>query len=134
MKHKDLIVRLKDFKDFVLEEDFYFYFSNGVYLHGLGNASRENKNVHYIIVPKGFATDFGSVPRLFQGIISPVGNASKAYVLHDFLCVLAREGRISRKDCDLLFKEALKQVNVKPFAISVLYGAVRFYAAIRRLR
>ena len=134
MKNKDLIVKLKDFKEFELQEDFYFYFKSDIGLEGLGYPSYEDKNLHFIIVPKGFSTDFGSVPQLFQGIISPVGNASKAYVLHDFLCVLAREGRIKRKDADRIFKEALAQVRVKPFMAKILYRAVRLYAFIKRLK
>ena len=134
MKHKDLIVKLKDFKHFELQEDFYFYLPQEVNLEGLGYPCSENSTMHYVIVPKGFCTDFGSVPQLFQGFISPVGNASKAYVLHDFLCVLAREGRIKRKDADRIFKEALAQVRVKPFMAKILYRAVRLYAFIKRLK
>ena len=124
MKHKDLIVKLKDFKHFELQEDFYFYLPQEVNLEGLGYPCSLDSAVHYIVVPKGFCTDFGSVPQLFQGIISPVGNASKAYVLHDFLCVLA----------DRIFKEALAQVRVKPFMAKILYRAVRLYAFVKRLK
>lgn len=134
MKHKDLIVKLKDFKEFELQEDFHFYFKDNIKLEGLGYPCSLDKEVHYIVVPKGFCTDFGSVPQLFQGIISPVGNASKAYVLHDFLCVLAREGRISRASADRIFKDALKQVNVKPLMREILYKAVRLYAFVKRLK
>ena len=134
MKNKDLIVKLKDFKEFELQEDFYFYLPQEVNLEGLGYPCSLDSAVHYIVVPKGFCTDFGSVPQLFQGIISPVGNASKAYVLHDFLCVLAREGRLSRACADIIFKEALKQVNVKPLMREILYKAVRLYAFVKRLK
>ena len=134
MKHKDLIVKLKDFKEFELQEDFYFYLPQEVNLEGLGYPCSLDSAVHYIVVPKGFSTDFGSVPQLFQGIISPVGNASKAYVLHDFLCVLAHDGRLSRANADRIFKEALKQVNVKPLMREILYKAVRLYAFVKRLK
>ena len=134
MKHKDLIVKLKDFKHFELQDDFYFYLPQEVNLEGLGYPCAENSALHYVIVPKGFCTDFGSVPQLFQGIISPVGNASKAYVLHDFLCVLAYEGRLSRANADRIFKEALKQVQVKPLMVDILYRAVRLYAVVKRLK
>ena len=106
MKNKDLIVKLKDFKEFELQEDFYFYFKSDIGLEGLAYPDSLDRSLRYIIVPKGFSTDFGSVPQLFQGIISPVGNASKAYVLHDFLCVLAHDGRLSRANADRIFKEA----------------------------
>lgn len=134
MKHKDLIVKLKDFKEFELQEDFYFYFKDNVKLEGLAYPDSLDRSLRYIIVPKGFSTDFGSVPQLFQGIISPVGNASKAYVLHDYLCVLSREGRLSRASADRIFKDALKQVNVKPLMREILYKAVRLYAFVKRLK
>ena len=134
MKHKDLIVKLKDFKHFELQEDFYFYLPQEVNLEGLGYPCSLDSAVHYIVVPKGFCTDFGSVPQLFQGIISPVGYASKAYVLHDFLCVLAHDGRLSRANADRIFKEALKQVQVKPLMVDILYRAVRLYAFVKRLK
>lgn len=134
MKNKDLIVKLKDFKEFELQEDFYFYLPQAVNLDGLGHPCAENSALHYVIVPKGFCTDFGSVPQLFQGIISPVGNASKAYVLHDYLCVLAHDGRLSRANADRIFKEALKQVQVKPLMVDILYRAVRLYAFVKRLK
>lgn len=134
MKNKDLIVKLKDFKEFELQEDFYFYFKNDIGLEGLAYPDSLDRSLRYIIVPKGFSTDFGSVPQLFQGFISPVGNASKAYVLHDFLCVLAYEGRLSRANADRIFKEALKQVQVKPLMVDILYKAVRLYAFVKRLK
>lgn len=134
MKNKDLIVKLKDFKEFELQEDFYFYFKSDIGLEGLAYPDSLDRSLQYIIVPKGFSTDFGSVPQLFQGIISPVGNASKAYVLHDFLCVLAYEGRLSRANADRIFKEALKQVQVKPLMVDILYRAVRLYAFVKGLK
>ena len=134
MKNKDLIVKLKDFKEFELQEDFYFYFKGDIGLEGLAYPDSLDRSLRYIIVPKGFSTDFGSVPQLFQGIISPVGNASKAYVLHDFLCVLAHDGRLSRANADRIFKEALKQVQVKPLMVDILYKAVRLYAFVKRLK
>ena len=134
MKNKDLIVKLKDFKEFELQEDFYFYFKGDIGLEGLAYPDSLDRSLRYIIVPKGFSTDFGSVPQLFQGIISPVGNASKAYVLHDFLCVLAHDGRLSRANADRIFKEALKQVQVKPLMVDILYRAVRLYAFVKRLK
>ena len=134
MKNKDLIVKLKDFKEFELQEDFYFYFKGDIGLEGLAYPDSLDRSLRYIIVPKGFSTDFGSVPQLFQGIISPVGNASKAYVLHDFLCVLAHYGRLSRANADRIFKEALKQVQVKPLMREILYKAVRLYAFVKRLK
>jgi hypothetical protein len=40
-----------------------------------------------ITVPPGFATDFASIPRMFQGIVQKLGPHIEAAVVHDYLCV-----------------------------------------------
>lgn len=119
MKNKDLIVKLKGFKKFVLQRDFYFYFEF------------EDRQMQYIRVPKGFETDFGSVPQIFQCIISPIGKATKAYVLHDYLCFLHKQGVISREACDEFFKIALLQLKIEPIRILLLHKSVRLYAIFK---
>ena len=71
----------------------------------------------YVIVPKGFITNFGSIPRIMQNIFQPTKYLS--YVLHDIL--YSKEWEIiyedqfkvqslnySRKEADKVLKEALK--------------------------
>lgn len=38
-----------------------------------------------VVLPRGFVTDFGSVPQFFWRIVNPQGIAKPAYVLHDWL-------------------------------------------------
>src|SRR4051812_49086074 len=38
-----------------------------------------------IVVPVGMTTDFGSVPHVLWWLISPIGPATRAFVLHDYL-------------------------------------------------
>lgn len=84
-----------------------------------------------IEVPEGFITDFASVPRIFWNIIPPFGEYSSAAVIHDFL--YNRHGDVpegkhrSRKDCDLIFLEAMEVMSVPWWKRQVMYRAVRTF-------
>lgn len=135
MKNKDLIVKYRSDNLFELTQEMSFYFkeqsSNFSLLKGFKDIS-EHVNVYEeglaLNVPQGFATDFGSIPQIFQAFISPVGNASKAYVIHDFLVTLYYKGVIPRKTADDAFLYALKKLKVNKFKMYTLYGFVRFYS------
>ena len=93
MKNKNLITILREGKDFELIEDLEFWFEDG-----LGEELKKRLGIYalnargdeggYICIPKGFRTDFGSIPQIFQSLISPVGKPTKSYVLHDYLLSL----------------------------------------------
>ena len=54
------------------------------------------------MIPAGYGTDFGTIPRLLQIFFNPT--AHLAYVLHDYLY----EHRLySREECDLILVDAL---------------------------
>ncbi|PZT48495.1 hypothetical protein B6S12_03975 [Helicobacter valdiviensis] len=128
---------LKSNERFILTDDFRFYFLQEleeeilVPLLESGILKRDKNTPPFIEVPKNFITDFGSVPLIFQNIISPVGKPTKAYVLHDFLCVLSKKGKIDRKIADLLLKEACLALGVSKLKSFVIYYAVRFFVKIR---
>jgi len=82
----------------------------------------EESSDEVIAVPKGFITDFASVPRIFWAIISPIDKHAKAAVVHDY-CYY--DATYSRKESDLIFKEALKVLKVVPWKVEVMYIAVR---------
>jgi hypothetical protein len=77
-----------------------------------------------IITPKGFKTNFASVPRIFWGLISPVDNHAKASILHDYCYSI---GYVSRKHSDEIFKESMKVLKVNPIKIFLMYWAVRLF-------
>lgn len=77
-----------------------------------------------IEVPVGFVTNFASIPRIFWPLISPVDKHAKASVIHDFLYFY---GLYSRRECDLIFKEALEVLSVKKWKIFCMYWAVRLF-------
>lgn len=76
------------------------------------------------IVPKGFATDFASIPAFGRAFIDKAHQNAYAAVLHDFLYYTQP---VSRPEADLLFKEALASpdCNTTPLKQWVMYRAVR---------
>ena len=83
-------------------------------------------------VPKGFRTDFASVPRPFWGLISPYGKQGKAAVLHDWLYHMGRteilNPEITRKEADGIFLEAMQVLGVSRWRRQAMYWAVRLFA------
>ena len=79
-----------------------------------------------IEVPKGFLTDFGSVPQLFWNIVPPIGRATRAYVLHDFLYTVQIYDRLKS---DNILLEALKVLGVGWFQRWLIYRGVRMGGA-----
>lgn len=75
-------------------------------------------------VPKGFATDFASIPPIGRAFISKAHQNAYAAVLHDFLYFAQL---VSRVEADSLFKEALASpdCNTTPLKQWVMYRAVR---------
>lgn len=76
------------------------------------------------IVPKGFATDFASIPALGRAFIDKAHQNAYAAVLHDFLYYTQP---VPRPEADKLFKEALASpdCNTTPLKQWVMYRAVR---------
>ena len=84
---------------------------------------------HLIVIPKGFVTDLASIPRLARLIIPVNGRHRLAAIVHDYL--YARKGllsivvRMSRKQADQVFLEALKVQGVGWWKRQLMYTAVR---------
>lgn len=78
----------------------------------------------FITVPKGFITDFASVPRLFWIFIPPDGKYTQACVLHDYLY---HKQLYSRKESDTIFLEAMKVSKVFWLKRRIIYRAVRLF-------
>ncbi len=81
-----------------------------------------------IYVPKGFKTDFASIPKIFWSIIgSPTGKYTGASVIHDY-CYY--KGMYTRKRSDQIFLEAMKVLKVSWWKRYSMYFAVRIGAGI----
>ena len=100
---------LPDGRKWKLLEDFEYY---------LGDKT----NGMIIKVPKGFITDFASVPRLFWVILPPWERYGKAAVLHDYLY---QSQKFIRLMCDAIFFEAMTVLKVPKWKKYLLYLGVR---------
>lgn len=77
-----------------------------------------------LTVPKGFVTDFASVPRLplMYSLFGDVGHYSA--VLHDYLCRLGHDRALA----DKVFMEALEEEGVGAWRRYPMYWGVRIGA------
>lgn len=77
------------------------------------------------IVPAGFVTDLATVPQVFQWLVDDHGAYTQAAVLHDWLCIEAHAGRLSRRDADGLFRRVLREENVAWLRRWLMWAGVR---------
>jgi hypothetical protein len=75
-----------------------------------------------ITAPAGFVTDLGSIPRIFWNLLPPIGPASKAFVIHDWLYATQT---CTREDADDILLRAMQASNVHWAAIWLIYWGVR---------
>jgi hypothetical protein len=84
----------------------------------------EENSVEYIDVPKGFLTDFFSVPQFFQSIVPKIGKGNQASVLHDYLYA---NHLYTQKRSDDIFLEAMTVLGMNVIQRYVIYYAVRLF-------
>ena len=77
-----------------------------------------------IIVPRGFVTDFASVPRLFWSMLPPIGRYGYAAIFHDFTYW---QQTASRDEADKLFHDTMLELTVGTVTRNVLYYSVRCF-------
>ena len=85
-------------------------------------------NGNKFTVPKGFATDLASIPRIAWPIIAP-SHASiiKPAIVHDWF--YRETCDFNRKNTDLIFYHMLINEGVSPIISSAMYYAVRLFGA-----
>ncbi len=105
---------LGEVEDWTLEDDLVFVASN---------------NGYGIAAPKGFVTDFASIPWAFRRLFPKSGKWNAAAIIHDYLY---RCTTIPRVTCDRIFKEALEAVGVSPGVVATFYAGVRVGGGITR--
>ena len=74
-----------------------------------------------IVVPKGFVTDFASIPKVFHPIIKPRGRHGKAAVIHDYCYATACYSKLRS---DVIFLEGMKVLDVEVWKRQVMFDAV----------
>lgn len=114
-------------------ENLYFDSKEGKELRPLNNVAFDMQgDKAFFTIPKGFLTDFGSIPRPFKPFFNPIGKEVPAYVLHDYLCSLSNKGKISRLTADNVFKVALKQCGTSTYRTFMVYFGVRCISLYRK--
>lgn len=91
-----------------------------------------------IRVPKGFVTDFASIPQLFWNILPPWGVYGKACIVHDYLyqggvimeayptlpgVVIHRDP--TREEADNILREAMDALGVGWWTRNIIFRGVR---------
>lgn len=80
-----------------------------------------------IEVPKGYRTDFASVPRIFWIIIPPFGRYHRAAVIHDYLYELGGSTGVDSKTAAKVFHEAMVIAGVNRVKAITMYYMVRWF-------
>ena len=80
-----------------------------------------------VTVPKGFVTDFASVPRVFWSLLPPDGIYTYAAVIHDYMYW---QQSTSRETADEVFKVAMLELRVQQSTVDAIYSAVRTFGSI----
>lgn len=80
------------------------------------------------IVPIGFKTNLASIPLWIKWVYPKFYYylktvTSKSSVLHDYLY----EGKLSRKECDIIYRESMETEEVNPFISDIFYLCVRMF-------
>lgn len=78
-----------------------------------------------ITVPKGFVTDFASIPKMLWGLLPKHGKYDIASVVHDFLYSEHNLTGINRKLADKIFNYIMKESGVNCYTRKILYLGVR---------
>lgn len=82
-------------------------------------------------VPRGFVTDFASIPRVLWNVLPPAGPYGKAAVLHDWLYQqravhkLGLTSYVGRAEADAILLEAMTVLNVGRVTRQLIYRGVR---------
>jgi hypothetical protein len=81
------------------------------------------RNIERIDVPKGFITDFASIPRVLWTLVGePSGPWGPAAVVHDFIY---QTGFLPRVEADQVFRDAMIELGVRRTKAWLMWAAVR---------
>lgn len=75
-----------------------------------------------ITVPRGFVTDFASIPRIFWSALRPDGLYSYAAIIHDYLYW---DQSVPRATADAILRFAMEDFRINPMTIPLIHKAVR---------
>ncbi len=76
-----------------------------------------------VTVPKGFVTDFASIPPIFFSLLRPDGEYTYPAIIHDYLYWTQS---VPRDQADQIFQRAMEDFQVNSMVAFVIYRAVRW--------
>lgn len=82
-----------------------------------------------IVVPRGFRTDFASIPRVFRVALDPANDVAPAALVHDFLYTCGQFEE--RALADRVFLDALRANGVGWIRARTMWAAVRLAGGSR---
>lgn len=86
----------------------------------------EDYPVRGFTVPKGFISDWASVPALLDGVVPSFGPYAPAAIAHDYLYSMGGVlPYVTRKQADDLFLDLMAELGVPWWKRSLMYRAVR---------
>ena len=85
--------------------------------------NRDETALQPVQVPKGFVTDFASIPWQFWSFLRPDGEYTYPAIIHDFLYW---QQNTARDVADEIFKLGMEDLKLSPVKVSIMYQAVRF--------
>lgn len=86
-------------------------------------------SIGIIKVPKGFKTDYASVPKIFRNIINCSGKHGRAAVVHDWLYSSKCTLDVTREKADKIFLEIMEEWGVGAIKRNLMYRMVRLFGA-----
>ena len=127
----DLIITYDAYASVKLKDDYWLLLTSFIYYIGKNNSDR------YVVVPKWFLSDGASVPWIARILIPKMGRHSQAAFLHDWLCEnyyileetdgIVKPVKVSRKEIDRIFCEALGVLNVAKWRILLIKVSLFLY-------
>ena len=94
-------------------------------------APRDGRSAHWI--EEGFESDGPSIPKWIRWYLNRLDKkVFDAAVVHDWFIANRKRNGWTRKQCDLVFKEALESRGVSKWKCVILYNGVRAWAKWNR--
>ena len=81
----------------------------------------------YIVVPKGFTTDFATIPKYLKPFVPNKFIYNQIVVVHDYLYSMKI---VSRKTADEILRDGLLLLSNNPTIIDISYSKI-FYISVR---
>lgn len=125
-----VMTQYSDFASEALGSD--YWVATNPFIYYLGELGSDE----WVEIPHGYLTDGASVPRIFWNIVPPWGKYGQAAIVHDFLCeylmvkTKTGERKITRKECDQIFLEAMLVMGVPERKAKMIHAAVSLYRTV----